>query len=461
MIRNEHQSLWENVRSFSIDDPSAPYKFSDKLAHQNGWTAGFVSRAIDEYKRFIFLCCISPAGASPSEVVDEVWHLHLTYTHSYWKRFCGETLGKEIHHHPSRGGQSEAARHRQWYSETLILYRDVFDEEPPADIWPPVVTQPFFQSFSPPAYNQAYWKNSYLLLLPFLLPLFFGKLHPYVLNGPQFLLFYALLLIAAVILLLKIKTAKRKLLAQQVNAAGISHANPYQLARYVYGRNKAVETAVVDAVSKGILVAERNGKLEFHPSKMTEPDKDENPLVATLAVRYRETQLLTMKDVEACYQSNTTQHEGLQNLYQNGVKKDYIRFVVLALVVTIGLFRIRQGLGNHQPVAYLEIMTMIGGLVLLVLVMQVSSKTLLQKNFSDKYNQSQMLVPQQYHVPAQFLFLGLATLAGSYAFANLETTFRRHAASTGGAEANVGACGSSGCGSGCGGGGCGGCGGGD
>src|SRR5262249_47420226 len=69
--------------------------------------------------------------------VDAAWHLHLTYTRSYWQRLCGGVLGRPLHHDPSRGGPDEAARHRHMYSRTLAAYREAFGQEPPADIWPP------------------------------------------------------------------------------------------------------------------------------------------------------------------------------------------------------------------------------------------------------------------------------------------------------------------------------------
>src|ERR1700709_1185766 len=101
MIPQEHSLLWDKIRNFPMDDESATITFSSKLAAVQNWTAAFTQKAIDEYKRFIFLCCILEAGAAPSKAVDEVWHLHLTYTRSYWIDLCRNTLGKDIHHYPS------------------------------------------------------------------------------------------------------------------------------------------------------------------------------------------------------------------------------------------------------------------------------------------------------------------------------------------------------------------------
>jgi len=71
----------------------------------------------------------------PSEDVDAAWHLHLTYTRSYWKRFCGEVLGRPLHHDPTKGGPAEAKKHLDMYASTLAAYRQTFGEPPPPEVW--------------------------------------------------------------------------------------------------------------------------------------------------------------------------------------------------------------------------------------------------------------------------------------------------------------------------------------
>ncbi|WP_143708829.1 hypothetical protein [[Flexibacter] sp. ATCC 35208] len=106
------------IEQFPIDDGPATLPFSTRLAKEQRWTKKFTQRAILEYKRFILLCCVLDEGASPSKIVDEVWHLHLTYTRSYREAFCRCTLGKELHHIPSSGGNEEDSRHMKWYQES-------------------------------------------------------------------------------------------------------------------------------------------------------------------------------------------------------------------------------------------------------------------------------------------------------------------------------------------------------
>lgn len=127
--------LWNRIATFRIDEPDAEFPFSKKLAKENNWTEDFTLRAIVEYKKFLFLCATLPEGASPSNTVDKVWHLHLTYTVSYWNDLCPDILGFSLHHYPSKGGTQENIKHQNWYRRTLEKYINIFEDIPPSDIW--------------------------------------------------------------------------------------------------------------------------------------------------------------------------------------------------------------------------------------------------------------------------------------------------------------------------------------
>ena len=117
------------------------FPFAARLARENGWSTGLAARTIGEYRRFVFLAIAAGHPVSPSDQVDQVWHLHLLYTESYWNRFCRDTLGMSLHHHPTKGGDEEREKFRDWYAETLDSYRRFFVTEPPADIWPNAVVR--------------------------------------------------------------------------------------------------------------------------------------------------------------------------------------------------------------------------------------------------------------------------------------------------------------------------------
>lgn len=128
-------NLWSRIDSYAFDAVDAALPFSARLARDNNWTLNFAKRAIEEYKKFVFLAMTAGHPVTPSDEVDQVWHLHLLYTRSYWDEFC-KILGSPLHHGPTQGGVHEGRKFLAWYENTLSAYLKFFDIKPPADIWP-------------------------------------------------------------------------------------------------------------------------------------------------------------------------------------------------------------------------------------------------------------------------------------------------------------------------------------
>ena len=78
---------------------------------------------------------------TPSDAVDQAWHLHLCYTRDYWQRFCPDVLGRDLHHGPTAGGRIEEHRYFDQYAATLASYESVFGEAAPVDLWPAAATR--------------------------------------------------------------------------------------------------------------------------------------------------------------------------------------------------------------------------------------------------------------------------------------------------------------------------------
>lgn len=135
-MQNTKQDLWQRIDAFDLDDPSASLTFSDRLARENGWGKEYSLRVIEEYKRFMFLLCVTDEPLTPSDQVDQAWHLHLIYTRSYWKEFCATVLEREIHHGPTLGGTGEQTKFTDQYARTKDIYLKHFANLPPTDIWP-------------------------------------------------------------------------------------------------------------------------------------------------------------------------------------------------------------------------------------------------------------------------------------------------------------------------------------
>ncbi len=135
-MKNDELGLWNKVASFEFDKPNISLTFAKRLAKENGISDQFANQIVEEYRKFIFLCCVSKGQIAPSHFVDQAWHLHLTYTRSYWVDLCTNTIKRDLHHNPTEGGKAEDAKFKNLYRDTLELYESCFSTAPPDAVWP-------------------------------------------------------------------------------------------------------------------------------------------------------------------------------------------------------------------------------------------------------------------------------------------------------------------------------------
>ena len=135
-VHYQNDPLWLSLLGYVIGPPDADLPFAARLARENGWSTIHAGHVLREYRRFCFLAVTEPDAMTPSDAVDQAWHLHLTYTRDYWERFCPEVLGRPLHHGPTAGGLTEQARYHEQYARTLQSYERVFGEAAPPTIWP-------------------------------------------------------------------------------------------------------------------------------------------------------------------------------------------------------------------------------------------------------------------------------------------------------------------------------------
>ncbi|KQQ73096.1 hypothetical protein ASF73_10610 [Xanthomonas sp. Leaf131] len=132
----EQQALWQRLQAYRFgDDDDALPAFVRRVAKQAHCSAAQAQRMVEEYRRFCFLACTGTHDVTPSPLIDQVWHTHLTDTRAYWQQFCPQVLQTTLHHQPGRDGADEDARFQAQYRQTLERYRAHFGE-PPALLWP-------------------------------------------------------------------------------------------------------------------------------------------------------------------------------------------------------------------------------------------------------------------------------------------------------------------------------------
>lgn len=478
----EHRSLWSAIQQFPLNDPNAEISFSHKLSAKQNWSPSYTEQVIEEYRKFLFLCCISPNGASPSQAVDEAWHLHLTYTKSYWIDLCKNTLNKDIHHHPSRGGDEEDHKHSAWYAETLELYQSVFESPPPVEIWPPPKSlEPPIADPVPVIRNAAKFLIVLLLLFPFVLIWFkYGLVFPFSLSGPQFLVFLPVLTVCSLLCFMLIQNEKVKHFPALAENWFPREATAFETAQFLYGRKRCMQAAIVDLIRRNLLVLTTDKMFMLYPERYIKPANEQNPLMASFLKEGRS--IVTYENIMENWGKDVPEDfANLQQLHELANRKEpfFKRYNFLLIPIAIGIARFMQGIANHKPVSFLFI-----EMVALLIITSIVVKAFSGKNAMYKKVKETAITRNRYgwlyddQVVSEFAMKGNTAISGYAEGATLialfgllpfidrvSETVHNFLQDTGnGLSAGGGGCGSGGgcsgggsCGGGCGGG-CGGCG---
>jgi hypothetical protein len=133
----QNDPLWQRLQDYQFDDTNSSLTFSTRLTRENGWTKEYTDRVLTEYQKFIYLALKSGHPVTPSEDIDQAWHLHIVYTRQY-NEFCEKILQQRLEHGPTKGGKEEKDKFEEWYEKTLASYERLFAIDAPPDIWPSV-----------------------------------------------------------------------------------------------------------------------------------------------------------------------------------------------------------------------------------------------------------------------------------------------------------------------------------
>lgn len=206
------RDLFARIEAHPFARPGQALDFTGRLGREMGWSRAWATRAIDEYRRFCFLALRGDGPVTPSEEVDAVWHLHLTYSRDYWAVWCGQVLGAALHHDPTAGGEAEQRRFTEQYARTLAHYESYFGAPDPA-FWPGtqarfkaryrIVDTDRFRVL--PRLRRGLLRQGAAILVALAVasipePAAALSANPLDWNGPDFLLLYAGLTVAALVL---------------------------------------------------------------------------------------------------------------------------------------------------------------------------------------------------------------------------------------------------------------------
>lgn len=477
-MNETHAELLARLESFNPDEPGVALSFTHRLARENGWRLAFANRVVTEYKRFAFLAMTAGHPVTPSDEVDQAWHLHLTYTNSYWKIFCGEVLGRPLHHNPTKGGAVEGDKFDDWYAKTLASYEHFFGHPPPADIWPEAATRfgdaPYFVRINTrrtwvwprPRWFPILATGSTLGLVVLLTTGCVGAMA--VLNifdwrGPDFLMFYVLACVPA-FLVAWMRRDKLALPDGNVTPDDLPR-DPYVVAALTGGATALVNAGIASLCDRQLLVIGTKGTIQT---------VDRNASVENLHPfergLYEDVTALGAADMKSIREKRGPAAKLIiEELKRRGLvvpapqaRKAMLQPLLLACVVPVlGVIKVAVGVTRGKPVGFLVMLCIISFVVALFMFLRRPHQSRLGKQAVQRLRAEHSKLKHapssangaSVAVPLAVALFGLGVLEGT-ALANLQKKLTPPSGTSGCGSS----CGSGG-GGGCGGGGCGGCGG--
>lgn len=369
MTGNATNDLVCAILNFRIDSTAPSFRFVDRLARENFWSLAYAEKVVQEYKKFLALAAVLPHSVTPSEDVDQAWHLHLTFTDSYWRRLCQETIGRPLHHHPTRGGETEKAKFVQAYEGTLEAYETMFQTAPPKDIWPP--SQQRFANVGASRWidTSGYWvlnkrsvrrtAGSCCLMTAVL-----GgtrQLHTFAfqnMDGPTYLSHYAAWSVVCIALSLLIRTLWSRVDPHDVPVVD----NPIEVALLANGPSRAILAALAALIHRRSLIADdgqslatlvrgeatpgSHSRLEQRLYEAVDPENGSN---IDHVIRTAESEANLIRD-----------HLREQTLIPPDPSEPWQRrgipWCIMAALAVAGLARISEGISREKPVTWLVMM---------------------------------------------------------------------------------------------------------
>jgi uncharacterized protein (TIGR04222 family) len=470
---SQQTELYERIQAFSFDRPDTQLTFSKKLAKDNGWSLSYAQKVIAEYKKFTFLAVAAGHPVAPSDQVDQVWHLHLSYTRSYWQDFCPNILQTPLHHDPSRGGLSEQLKLDDWYSKTLESYKQFFGQTPPIDIWPNskdrfgrdlkfvrVNSQQNWILPKPPFPKIPHQQTLTLTLLFTLATVITGCQivstipNPLNFTGGEFLTFYFLLSIIVVFLATRLRNYLR---LPDNNLGQTASLNTYETAYLAGGKDRVVDTAIATLFQKEYITVESNKRtLTLNESKENLFDPVEQEVAKAIALDGKIDRVRSLVTSTRVIETigDRLRQLGLLVTENQSLKAQTYPAILFACLLGLGFAKIVVGISRGKPVSFLIVMCFIIAIVGLgfwkipVHHSRYGDRILQDIRSRIRFTIVSHTDPQ---LPLAFALLGIAILPNDMMFAELKQVFTPVSSSDGGGGSDGGGSDGGGCGGGCGG----------
>lgn len=357
-------TLWDKIEKFDLIFPSSEYGFATRLAYENRWTDYFTQRAIDEYKKFMFLAATSNQMVSPSEIVDIVWHQHLIFTESY-KEFC-IILGKKIEHIPSTHDKNEKDKFLKAKKITQELYEQSFGNQP-KEYWE---NNTFIDSI---AIEKSKLEISYIwiLALPFILLLVITFRYAFYdlylsIKNPLFVFLYVLACISifSFLFLYNQKELKKTVIETFPNSV-IDNLTPAELIVMETTEIKSIIHGYVNylIVEKYLRVDPLSNKIKLIANDIENP----NPIFRVIIDSFEDNQAISYKELlnKLIYKPIISKSYSASTMIAEKIRKSkrvvnvfLINIAILSFLSAFGLTRTLIGYIRGKEIAYIMLINL-------------------------------------------------------------------------------------------------------
>ncbi|HRG90409.1 MAG TPA: hypothetical protein PLW44_15415 [Chitinophagales bacterium] len=451
-----NSDLWRSIDEFDLDLPLSEYSFSIRLAHENAWPACFTAKAIQEYKKFMYLAATANGMVSPSEIVDVVWHQHLIFTQSY-DNFC-KILGRKIEHIPSTHRNTEKHLFTEARERTAQLYLETFGDMP-ADIWQ---YTSIYDSLNMP---KSRFSSNEEFMFAFLLtgiltvPAYYLLKPLYMhIHGLQFLWYYIpIFAISMAGLWLYNELQFKKLPELWRKDSFVMNLSPFEL---LYIKNKEIRPAIHACVN---LMLEENkimpkGEYILANAPGAKPNNAAQMAIADVLDANTETSYYDLfKAVmdKPVFTNTATFYKQLQiymseSQFVSNVCR--VNYVVISTLTVLCTTRLITGIENNKPVGFLIVTMLVSCIAFFVAINHLF--TLHTKSLQNYYEEEVIPThPEAQGFSWQFYLLGYAVFNSSFVtmYHNVEQQYRSVTADSGSSDSGGSCGGGGGCGGGCGG----------
>lgn len=98
------------------------HAFAHKIARKHGWKTSFALRALNEYKKFIFLGLVSDFHVTPSKIIDVVFSMNIFFFSKAYREFCEQVIQQPFDHFPELVPmEDQTGRFSAQYLDTIAL----------------------------------------------------------------------------------------------------------------------------------------------------------------------------------------------------------------------------------------------------------------------------------------------------------------------------------------------------